>query len=235
MQGLRSAAALAALGALVGAPGQPTAQPTQTPAAAPAGDDVCRAGVAHERSGALPRAYLELSRCPAADPEASAALGRVKKKLAAGKFAPVSFSLTPAEAEVRIAPFTDGAPLRDPHTLWLPYGRHSYRASAPGHAEVRGEIVVDSPARIHLQVALEPLAHARAPRAVDFEADGPAVDEPIVVADPRPKKFRSLIPRRFRGGLDGEHGEARRDRPGSRRASARRSGSPWPWILTRGL
>lgn len=210
------------------------------PAAAQPEDDACRAGLAHERAGALPRAFVELSRCSQAG-ESSAALARVKKKLAAGKFAPVSFSVTPAQAVLRIAPFTDGGPLREPHTLWLPFGTHGYVASAPGRSEVRGEIVVDSTARIHLQIQLAPLAHARPPRAVDFEADGPGVDAPIVVADPKPKKLPSLIPRRFRGGLDGEHGSgaaagarsARRGRaaPGA----AHRPARSWPWILTWGL
>ena len=218
---------------------QPAAAPAAS-AAAPALGDPCRAGLAHERSGALPRAFVELSRCTA-NAEASAALGRVKKKLAAGKYAPVAFSLTPAQAAVRVAPFTDGAPLREPHALWLPFGTHTYVASASGHSEVRGVVVVDSPARILLQVELEPLEHARPPRAVDFEADGPAVDEPIVVADPRPKKHRSLIPERFRGGLDDEHGSrprgevpsARRGQPAAR--ASRRPDFSWPWILTWGM
>ena len=232
MQGLRIAAALAAF---LAPAGRAHAQPS-SPSAVSLGD-ACRAGLAHERSGALPRAFLELARCAAPGGDAAAALARVKKKLAAGNFAPVAFSVTPAQAELRIAPFTDGAPLRDPHTLWLPFGKHTYVASAPGHTEVRGEVVVDSPARILLQVELAPLAHARRPRAVDFEADGPAVDEPIVVADPKPKKLPSLIPKRFRGGLDPQDGSgARSGRPAgsSGRHAARRSRS-WPWILTRGL
>ncbi len=246
MQGLTTAAALAAL---LAAAGPATAQPASASPSAPDASlgDPCRAGLAHERSKALPRAFLELSRCGSE----SAALARVKKRLEAGRYAPVSFSLTPAQAELRIAPLTDGAPLRDPHVLWLPFGKHTWVASAPGHSEVRGEIVVDSPARIHLQVALDPLEHARPPRAVDFEADGPAVDEPIVVADPKPKKLPSLIPKRFRGGLDPEGGSgARGDRPpaatGRAAAGARRSGRGpggpagrpprgWPWILTWGL
>jgi len=206
----------------------------------PSPDDACRAGLAHERAGALPQAFLELSRCsadgaePAPTADASAAFARVKKKLAAGDFAPVSFSLSPSTAEIRIAPFTDRAPLGQPHTLWLPFGRYHYVATAPGHLEVRGEIVVDSTARIHQQVALEPARRAAPPRAVDFESEGPAVDEPIVVADPRPKKHPSLIPKRFRGGLDGEHGSA--DRSARSTATARRPPArAWPWILTWGL
>jgi len=247
VRGLTRAASLAPLlAAVLGAaaslaraqPAVPSPPAAPAPAASPpALGDSCRAGLAHERAGALPRAFIELTRCTAgeAGAEAAAALGRVKKKLAAGKYAPVSFSLTPVEAELRIAPFTDGAPLRDPHTLWLPFGTYTYVATAPGHGEVRGEILVDSPARIHLQVALEPMRRARPPRAVDFEADGPAVDEPIVVADPRPKKLPSLIPKRFRGGLDGEHSEgARRARPAAR-DTRRRPERAWPWILTRGL
>ena len=234
MRGVGTAIALAAL--VAAAP--PVA--SQPAPARPSAADACRAGLAHERSGALPQAFLELSRCldagdaAAAPADAPATLGRVKKKLAAGKFAPVSFSLSPAAAEVRIAPFTDRAPLREPHALWLPFGRYTYFASAPGHLEVRGEIVVDSTARILQQVELAPMKRASAPRAVDFEADGPAVDEPIVVADPRPKKHPSLIPKRFRGGLDGEHGSgARSARP---TATARRPAPrAWPWILTWGL
>jgi hypothetical protein len=96
---------------------------------------------------------------------------------------------------------------------------------------MRGEIVVDSTARIHLQVELEPMQHTSPPRAVDFETDGPAVDAPIVVNDPRPKKMPSLIPKRFRGGLEG----APRRSGAQDTAARRRTANRWPWILTWGL
>lgn len=231
MPGLRIAAALAAFLASAGPASAQQASPSPPDASL---GDACRAGLSHERSGALPRAFLELSRCAAPGGDAAAALARVKRKLAAGKYAPVAFSVTPPEAAIRITPFTDGGPLRDPHTLWLPFGKHTYVASAPGHAELRGEVVVDSTARVLLQVTLAPLVHARRPRAVDFEADGPAVDEPIVVADPKPKKLPSLIPKRFRGGLDPEDSSGLRSTRPAGQHAARRSRS-WPWILTRGL
>lgn len=235
MQGLRIAIATAALLASSPVAG---AQPAGTRAASVAASvapDLCRAGLAHERAGALPRAFVELSRCTARQPapaEAVAALARVKKKLAAGDYAPVSFSLRPAGAVVRIAPFTDGAPLVEPHQLWLPFGRHPYVASAPGHADLRGEIVVDSPARMHLQVELDAVARAARSRSVDFADEGPSVGEPIVVADPRPKKMPSLIPKRFRGGLE-EQGAA--SAPRSQPARTRQAAHHWPWILTWGL
>jgi hypothetical protein len=234
-----------ALAALFAAAPRALAQPAAAP---PALDDACRAGLAHERAGALPSAFLELSRCAAdaagAGAADSAALRRVKKKLAAGDYAPVAFSVRPAGTAIRIAPFTDGAPLREPYELWLPFGRHTYAASAPGHGELRGEIVVDSPARILLQIELEPVRRAGGARAVDFEADGPAVDAPIVVADPRPKKLPSLIPERFRRGLGGEPDAAAPSAHPSDSAGGRRPAPPvrrrprthrWPWILTWGL
>jgi hypothetical protein len=202
--------------------------------AARADRDPCRAGLDLERRGALPRAYVELDRCVrAGDAGAEAALRRVKKKLADGKFAPVSFSVQPPAAELRIAPFSDGGPLREPFGLWLPFGRHRYHATAPGHLEARGEIVVDSTARVHLQIELPPVHTGQAAKAIDFEAEGPAVDEPIIVADPRPKKHESLIPKRFRGGLKGAPGTSDRPRapaasPANPRPSPRRRW-PWPW------
>jgi hypothetical protein len=220
-----------ALGALAVAAGAARAQPV-----APAAVDVCSAGLAHERAGALPRAFVELTQCtahPSAAGEAPAALARIKKKLAAGDYAPISFSLRPTTAVVRIAPFTDGAPLRDPHELWLPFGRHTYVASAPGYAEMRGEIVVDSTARMHLQVELEAMSGATPSRSVDFADEGPSVGEPIVVADPKPKKMPSLIPERFRRGL-GPDAAGRRTAPANAPAP-RRSPHRWPWILTWGL
>ena len=230
MRGLTAAIAFAALAAPLAGRAQPNARP--------AGDsELCRAGLAHERAGALPRAFVELTRCtarPAVAPEATAALARVKKKLAAGDFAPVSFSLRPSIAAIRIAPFTDSAPLAEPHELWLPFGRHTYVASAPGYADMRGEIVVDSTARIHLQVELEAASHASPSRSVDFADEGPSVGEPIVVADPRPKKMPSLIPERFRRGLDPEAG-GRRTGGASAAPQPRRPAHAWPWILTWGL
>ena len=231
MRGLTTAIACAAL---VAARGAGHAQP----AASPDGE-LCRAGLSHERAGALPRAFVELTRCtarPSAAAESAAALARVKKRLAGGDFAPVSFSLRPPAAVIRIAPFTDSAPLAEPYELWLPFGKHTYLASAPGYAEMRGEIVVDSTARIHLQVELEKVSRAAPSRSVDFADEGPSVGEPIVVADPKPKKMPSLIPERFRRGLDPDTGARRTAAPA--RASPtepRRPTRPWPWILTWGL
>lgn len=245
MRGLRGAAALAAI---LSAAGTGAAEPDAArdrAVRAPGDPDACRAGLAHERAGALPRAFVELSRCTAREPaaaEAAAALARTRKKLAAGDYAPVSFSLQPKSAEVRIAPFTDAGPLVEPYELWLPFGTHVYAASAPGHAAMRGEIVVDSTARIHLQVELDPVVRARPSRSVDFADDGPSVGEPIVVADPRPKKMPSLIPERFRRGLDGDHAAGARGEPSPARVrgrqappSAARRKHTWPWILTWGL
>ncbi len=235
MRGLTTCIALAAL--LV-AQGNAAAQPSARATA-----DGCSSGLSHERAGALPRAFVELTRCtagPAAPAEATAALARVKKRLAAGDYAPVSFSIRPPSAEVRIAPFTDGAALADPHELWLPFGRHTYVAGAPGYAEMRGEIVVDSTARIHLQVELEAVSRATPSRSVDFADEGPSVGEPIVVADPKPKKMPSLIPQRFRRGLEADAGARSAARSGTGKSTPARTGQssrrhPWPWILTWGL
>jgi hypothetical protein len=229
--------------ALVALPAAPAAGRAQ-PAERPAGEgDACRAGLAHERAGALPRAFVELTRCtahPPAAPDAAAALARVKKKLAAGDYAPVSFSLRPPGAAVRIAPFTDSAPLADPYELWLPFGRHTYVASAPGHTEMRGEIVVDSTARMLVQVELDAVSRTAPSRSVDFADEGPSVGEPIVVADPKPKKMPSLIPERFRRGLGPDAGGGRSAAPAGASAAptrprARQPTHRWPWILTWGL
>ncbi len=223
-----------AFAALVAAPGAASAQPAAARAASAL--DACSAGLAHERTGALPRAFVELTRCMArkeAAAEATSALARVKKKLASGDYAPVSFSLRPPGAAVRIAPFTDLAPLTEPYELWLPFGKHSYVASAPGHAEMRGEILVDSSARIHLQVELEAVSRATPSRSVDFADEGPTVGEPIVVADPKPKKMPSLIPERFRRGLGPQPGASAPSTGARIRPS--RPAHHWPWILTWGL
>src|SRR5687768_13532335 len=85
-------------------------------AAQPAAGDACTTGLARERAGALPGAFIALERCLARGApsrgDAEEALRRVKKRLAAGDYAPVSFSLQPASAEVRIAPFTESERLR---------------------------------------------------------------------------------------------------------------------------
>jgi len=101
---------------------------------------------------------------------------------------------------------------------------------------MRGEILVDSTARILLQVELEPVSRATPSRSVDFADEGPSVGEPIVVADPKPKKMPSLIPQRFRGGLEADAGARGAARSGTAgRTPSHRRAHGWPWILTWGL
>jgi hypothetical protein len=88
-----------------------------------------------------------------------------------------------------------------------------------------GEVTVAGRDRILLTVSLERAAAAPGSQTMDFGGDSPAVDSPIVAADPRPKKHDSLIPERFQRGL--------RAAPPARRAGPRRR--TWPFTLTWGL
>ena len=205
-------------------------------AAQPAGQaaDFCALGLAHEKAGLMVRAHLALSRCLAgratpADRQAAAraALRRVRAALEDGDHAPVAFSVKPPGAVLHIQPYTSDAPLAAPHEIWLPPGTHRYTVSAPGHDDLAGAITVGGRERILLPVTLRPTAPAgTGSSSIDFGEDGPAVDEPIITPDPRPKKHESLLPERFRRGL-----EAR----GPQRARQPRRHRTWPWTITGGL
>lgn len=210
--------------------------------------DPCTAGAAAERAGQLPLAQLRLTRCAAGGDDAASAaapaLARVAKRLADGNYAPVSFSIQPATAELRLAGALADEPIGDPFEVWLSFGTHRYTVTAPGHEKLEGQVVVNSRDR-----QLVPVRLAVAPRTgsgiaeVDFGEDGPAVDSPIVQPDPRPKKHKTLIPKRwlgsdpsagiaFDGDADGTGATRRaRARPVRPRAGRR----ALPWTLTWGL
>ena len=222
------------------AAGAAAAQPAGGAPEQPAGraPDPCALGLTHEKAGALVRAHLALSRCLAdrsspGDRQAAAraALRRVRGALEDGDHAPVAFSVKPPKAVLHVPPFTADAPLAAPHEIWLPPGTHRYTASAPGHDEIAGTITVGGRERILLAITLRRTRPAgtgapSSPTSIDFGEDGPAVDEPIIAPDPRPKKHESLLPDRFRRGLDAR---------GPRRAAPPRRHRTWPWTITGGL
>ncbi|HUS64329.1 MAG TPA: hypothetical protein VMZ28_07285 [Kofleriaceae bacterium] len=204
--------------------------------------DPCTAGADAERAGKLPLAHLLLGRCAAGTGAAADAarpvLARVARRLADGDFAPVAFSVQPAGAELRVAGPLEGQVVTDPFEIWLPLGTHHYTASAAGHDPVEGDVVVDGRARQLIQLRLRPTPRAGGDATVDFGDDGPAVDSPIVQPDPRPKKHRSLIPKRWLGtnpsaGVVFDAGGTRRAAPP--RPASRPRRPALPWTLTWGL
>jgi hypothetical protein len=205
--------------------------------------DPCTAGADAERAGKLPLAQVLLGRCAAGTGAgasgATTALTRVSRQLAAGDYAPVVFSIEPVTAELRIAGPLADEPIAEPFEVWLPFGTHAYAVTAPGRDPVRGQVVVDGRDRQLIPVRLPITATPGGSIAeVDFGEDGPAVDSPIVQPDPRPKKHRSLIPKRWLGS-DPSAGVVF-DSGGTRRAP-RRARPPrprpraLPWTLTWGL
>lgn len=216
----------------------------QAPPAASA-PDPCGAGLAEERAATLPAAFVHLTRCmggPTAGrpADASAALDRVKKRLRDGDFAPVALVVTPSTATLRM-PTLIRDPMSAPFELWLPFGTHRYSLGAPGMESVDGEVVVTDRSRQTVTVTLRRTATAAGTTEVDFGDDGPAVDTPVVAADPRPKKHANLIPKRWLGPQDtgaalgpvsdGPRGSAAKARRTPQGPSRRRA----PWSLTWGL
>lgn len=173
----------------------------------------CALGVLHAHAGELSRAQLHLAACeqPAVcEPlreRGARAQSAVARALRASTLSPLDLGTTPSGWVVTVEEFPDSL-IVTPHTMWLPAGPHRLRFAATAKALAAG-----GPDVIARQVTTE--RHARAAVFVEapvvvrkepgtgkvsFEED--AVREPQQTTRPPPEKHRSMLPARYRRGLD---------------------------------
>ncbi len=179
--------------------------PLAFPSTAPADDAAARGRFCDRaRTETDPaRLYLAADEClRGPDPgKVAAARDRALKQLEAGEYAPVDIEVDPPEAQVTIAALgTD--PFGAPRTVWLPYGPHEIRATAPGRTGAAVTIRLSSrapgpPVRLALPVAVDA---GPGKDAVDFADEGTAGD--VESASDLPQaKHDQLLKDKYRKGL----------------------------------
>ncbi|MBT8491932.1 MAG: hypothetical protein KJO07_02635 [Deltaproteobacteria bacterium] len=168
----------------------------------PEPDGQCARGVVNARVGPPARAFAQLISCDRVSAELEPWVRRARrdldKKLARGRFAPVSVVLEPKAAVVDISSSSfSGLRLVGPELLWLHYGKHTLTASADGFQQASTVVVVDDRSRqtVVLQLAEKRAASAVTSGSVDFSDEAAA--EPQATGNLKKIKRKSLLPDRY--------------------------------------
>lgn len=146
---------------------------------------ICNVGVAYYKANDLPRAAFYLDQCRALGAQLDAAfldnvdkvLAAVRRVLAAGDFAPVTFVVDPqtAAATIEASPFDE--PIIGQRSVWVPFG--TYRV----HVHQDGYVDHDEP--LHVS--------DRAPVTLHIQLAKPAV-EPPKLEPPKPEPPKPIAP-----------------------------------------
>jgi hypothetical protein len=197
-----------------------------------AGQEACDLGAslaAEPASDAL--AILFLERCHRKLPsrEVREVMHEVRKRVRKSmvKRAPVSLALTPETARARLVTSKDssdysGHVLLNEDELWLSTGRYELEVLADGFEGGRFAIVVDSTDRILIPITLKAQAEA-----IDTNIDmsnerGAELGQVSSTADPREKKFKTLLADRYK--------RAPTPEPLPQLRSDQQPNSPWPYL-----
>ena len=156
-----------------------------------------------------------LSGCDGQD--AAGARKQAKKALERGDFAPVIVAVEPDGANVKVEPL--GESFASPLTVWLPFGKHRFAATAPGYEPFETELELTDRARVALPLRLRKLRGATGATIDLTEPDDGRVGGVVTVQDPKPQDHASLLPDRFLNAPDPEL-----------EAAAGDSSNGWAWL-----
>ena len=198
------------------------------------GPAACEEGKVLAEQARNARALLMLERCHRAKPDADvrtrmAGLRKLlepRRQSSTNALAPVSFALTPEHATARLSgndlpeAYRDIVLLGDDE-LWLPQGHYEIEVVATGYEGGRFAIDVESSGRMLVPISLK---QETAPSVTEIdmgEDAGPGLGQVASTPDPRPKKFKTLLAKRY----------AQAPRPEPLPAQPRRSTrGPWPYV-----
>ncbi len=151
------------------------------------------------------RALLYLERCRAhdegnrADESLREQVLAMRKELQSAKLAQVSLALRPREATAKLDAHYVGDSLEAEDELWLPIGEYRLEVVAPGHEGGVYAVRVSSRDRMLVPISL-PAATPIGERSVDLgEEPGDELGQVSTTTDPRPKKFKTLLAKRYQG------------------------------------
>lgn len=169
--------------------------------------DACELGqdlASKQRSDTLALLYLE--RCHRKTPsrETRQVMHEVRERIrkSMSKAAPVSLALTPETAHATL--IVTNVPsdyarldLRTEDELWLHQGRYELEVMAEGFEGGRFAIEVDSTDRMLIPITLKPESGTNQ-TSIDMTAErGAELGQVASAADPRPKKFKTLLAKRY--------------------------------------
>lgn len=204
-------------------------------AADPSPARLCKIGLAYDQLGEGAKAHIFLDRCVAGgagDAAARQVRDQRRKELDAGDYGLVAISADPAGARVALSLLPDDPPLATPLELLLPLGSHVLLFTAPGHQALARPLEITGRERTALRVKLEPDAKPGT-TDVDFEGDGEAAGAVIATADPKPKKFPTLLRDKYQG-PDGNPTPAGAQLDDQEVAVEPSRRGPLPWIMIGG-
>lgn len=187
------------------------------------GADTCTLAAALAQSKQEERALLYFERCFRFKSERAIRkeITVLKKRFQKSKLAPLSLSLSPEGARATIDSVYDAADiLLSDEDLWLPKGRYRIDLRADGYESAAFAITVDSSDRMLVPLALEKSTGVK-PKELDLGEDaGAELGAVATAADPRPKKFKNILPDKYTRAPD----------PSLDPASDEQESSALPWI-----
>ena len=128
----------------------------------------------------------------------------IRSRLGKAKLAPVSLSLTPATATASIADNYKSDRLQHDEDFWLGSGSYRITVTAEGYESAVFTLQVDSSGE-RMLVPLT-LQTSKAPTTTEIDLgnneDGAELGTVTQAADPRPKKFKSILAKRYRRAPD---------------------------------
>jgi len=169
---------------------------------------LCDEGLTRARAGDPAGAFLYLDECLVAGAagaraaEITAARDKALATLGAGSFAPVDIEADPADARATV-PSLGPVDFALPRRVWLPFGGHEIRATAPGHQGVALTISVSNPSpgppvRLVLPVVVDRGGEGA---SVDFAEEGGTPPELETAGDLAAAEHDQLLKDKYRKGL----------------------------------
>jgi hypothetical protein len=188
-----------------------------------AGADTCTLAAALSQSKQEQRALLYFERCFRFKSEGAIRkeITALKRRFQKSRLAPISLSLSPEGAQATIDSIYSPADiLISDEDLWLPKGSYRIDVRADGYESAAFAVTVDSSDRMLVPLALEKSTGVK-PKELDLgDGAGAELGAVATAADPRPKKFKNILPDKYTRAPD----------PSVDPASDKQGSSALPWM-----
>ncbi len=189
-----------------------------------AGPGTCILAEALSQTKQEERALLYFERCFrfSSDSAIRKEITALKQKFRSLKLAPISLSLSPEDARATIdSVYSPEDVLISDEDLWLPKGDYRIDVSATGYESAAFKITIDSSDRMLVPLSLDK-SKAVTIKELDLgEGAAAELGSVATTADPRPKKFKNILPNRYTRAPDPSLQPEAADKEGS---------SALPWI-----
>jgi hypothetical protein len=164
------------------------------------GADTCTLANALSQKKQNTRALLYFERCfrATSDNVFRKQIIALKRTLQRQKLAPVSLSLSPENARASIdSVYSSDDILLSDEDLWLAKGSYRIELSAEGYESAAFAVTVESSDRMLVPLTLEKAREVNVKEVDLGEGAGNELGSVATTADPRPKKFKNILPDRY--------------------------------------